>query len=273
MTTPPRTTQPRRWTSIAIASVTLAASPAMADLHRVAPITLATPDATLWLAQTQGGEGGESGVMAEATPDAAYLTELMIVEGHMLAARDLFAMGQKDKAIELSKHPEEEGTLDELRKQIANHKAADVADVVAAFTATMAKDAPQAEVDAALTAVSQAFAAAAAVEADEVRVRFDAVVLLLKAAADEYQGSIKDGAVEDIMGWHEAWSFVTIARLRLQDLAALPLSAKAAPKALTALQAADAAFGDPMAATPLAGDVQVLLGVSAKVELISSSVR
>lgn len=273
MTMPPRTTHPRRWTSIAFASVTLATSPAMADLHAIAPITLATPEAKLWLAQAQGGEGGEAGLTDGASSDAAYLTELMIVEGHMLAARDLYAKGEKDKAVELSRHPEEEGTLDELRKQIANHKAADVAEVISAFTATMAKNAPQADVDAALTAVSQAFAGAASVEADQVRARFDAVVLLVKAAADEYQGSITDGAVAEVMAWHEARSFVGIARARLQELAALPLSAKAAPKALAALQEVDAAFGDPMATTPLAGDGQLLLGAAAKVQLIASSVR
>ena len=106
-----------------------------------------------------------------------------------------------------------------------------------------------------------------------MRARFDAVVLLLKASATEYQDSIKDGKVEDVMAWHEAWSFVGLARARLQDLAALPLSAKAAPRAIKALEGADAAFGDPAAAEPLAGDGQILLGVAANVELIASSVR
>lgn len=271
MTSTPRLTQPRRWKSLAFASVTLAAAPALADMNR--PITLATPEARIWLAQAQGGEAGEAGITAEAAPDAAYLAELMIVEGHYLASRDLYAKGEKAKAVELSNHPQDEGTLDDLRKQIADHKAADMAEAIAAFHATLTKGAPQDEVDAALTAVSAAFAAAAAVEADQVRARFDAVVLLLKAAAEEYQGAIKDGAVEDVMGWHEAWSFIGIARQHLADLAALPLSAKAAPKALKALEAVDAAFGDPMAAVPLAGDGQVLLGVAAKVELIASSVR
>ena len=273
MTNPPRTTQPRRWKSIAFASVTLAAAPAWADLYRAPPVTLATPEARLWLAQSQGGEGGEAGVTSGASSDAAYLTELMIVEGHMLAARDLYAMGQKDTAVELSKHPQEEGTLDALRKQIAEHKAADVADVITAFSAAMEKGGSQAEVDAALTAVSAGFAAAGSVKSDQVRARFDAVVLLLKVAAKEYQGSIKDGRVDDVMAWHEAWSFVSLARVRLQALAALPLSAKAAPKAIKALEAADAAFGDPAAAEPLAGDGQILLGIAAKIELIASSVR
>ena len=273
MTKTPRATQPRRWKSLAFASVTLAASPAMADLHRVAPITLAKPDSQLWLAQAQGGEGGEAGAIATAAPDAAYLAELMIVDGHMRAARDLYAMGLKDKAVELSKHPAEEGTLAALSKQIALRKAPDVAAAITAFTGVMASGAAQAEVDAALDVVSKGFDAAAIGEADRVRPRFDAVVLLLKAAADEYQAAIKDGAVEDLMGWHEAWSFLELAREKMKGLAQLPLSARAAPKALEAMKAADVAFGDPMAAAPLAGDGQVLLGVAARVELIASSVR
>ena len=273
MTLTPRATQPRRWKSFAFASVTLAAAPVFADQHRVAPISLATPDTQLWRAQSQGGEGGEAGAMAAATPDAAYLAELMIVEGHMLAARDLYAMGLKDKAVELSKHPAEEGTLDALRKQIALRKAPDVADGITAFTGAMAAGRSKADVDAALDVVSKGFTAAALGEADQARTRFDAVVLLLKAAADEYQAAIKNGAVEDVMGWHEAWSFVELAREKLKDLAGLPLSAKAAPKAILAMKPADMAFGDPKASVPLAGDAQILLGVAARVELIASSVR
>ncbi len=267
----PRPTKPRRWTSIAFASVTLAASPAMADIHR--PITLAVPGQQLWLAQAQGGEGGEAGVIAEAVPDAAYLTELMIVEGHMLAARDLYALGKADLAVELSNHPAEEGTLDTLRKQIAARKAADVGEAIASFRDAMIKGAPQPEVDAALTAVSQGFSAAAAGEDAKVRVRFDAVVLLLKASADEYGAAVKDGKVEDEMGWHEAWSFLGLARSRMMALATLPLSAKAAPKAFEAMTAADAAFGDATAKEPMAGDVQILLALAARVELLASSVR
>lgn len=272
MTKAPRPTQPRRWTSLALASVTLAASPVLADLAP-APMTLAMPQARIWLAQAEGGEAGEAGITAEAPDDSAYLAELMIVEGHMQAARDLYAMGEKDKAVDLSKHPQEEGTLATLQAQIAKYMAQDVGDEIAALTDTMAKGAPLAEVDQAASRVAQAFAAAASVKDTEIRARFDAVVLLVKAAAGEYQASLTDGKVEDIMGWHEAWSFIAIARAQLQDLANQPLSAKAALKALAALDNVTPAFGDPMAAVPLAGDAQILLSVAAQLELIASSVR
>jgi hypothetical protein len=257
--------------------VTLAAAPAMAHMQRPAPITLAMPgqataDARLWQVQAQGGEAGEAG-LAEATPEAAVLTELMIVEGHMLAARDLYAKGQKDLAVELSRHPGEEGKLDTLGKEIDPKLAGDMTAAITAFSETMAKGASEGEVDQSLTNLTQVFNGIAAGHGQNVRARFDAVTLLLKAAAGEYEGSLKDGAVEDVMAWHEARSFVTLAREALQDLAAMPKWTAAANKSLAATREADAAFGDPMAETPLAGDPQILLGVAARLELISSSVR
>lgn len=269
MTKTPRQTQPFRWGAIAT-SVTLAATPALSS--QITPhITLATPN--LWLIQDQGGEAGEAGITDNASTDAAYLAELAIIEGHMLAARDLYARGKTAEAVELSIHPQQEGTLDALRAEIAAHKAPDPADAITAFTAAMSAGSDQANVDAALAAVSQVFAADAAVEADEVRARFDAVTLLVKAAAGEYAASIENGAVADPMGWHEALAFVAIARRDLTDLTAALMSAKAAPKALEALAEADTVFGDPMAADLLAGDPQILLGIAARVELIASSVR
>lgn len=270
---PPRLTRPRRWTGLAFASITLAASPALADLHRSPPVTLANPDTRLWLAQSQGGEGGEAGVTSNATPEATVLTKLWIVEGHMLAARDLYALNQKDTAVELSRHPGEEGKLEELGRLIGDKQGSDVAAVIALLTDAMSKGAPQGEVDAALASVTQVFTGIAAGEPPNTRARFDAVTLLLKAASEEYQGSIKDGKVEDVMAWYEARSFVALARDTLQDLAALPKWTAAANKALAATHEADAAFGDPAAATPFVGDRQILLGVAARVEMIASSVR
>ena len=271
MTRTPRLTQPRAWATLALASVTLA-MPAQATPRYPAPTTQSNPN--LWLAEGgEAGEAGEVGITANAADDTAYLADLSIIEGHMLAARDIYAKGHAETAAELTLHPQEEGTLADLVTRITAHGAADVSPAIAALTAAMQAKAPQADVDAALTAVQQAFAAAAAPEADAVRERFDAVVLLLKAAAGEYAGAIENGAVTEEMAWHEAQAFTILARARLTDLAALPMSAKAAPKALAALDDAATAFGDPMADTLLAGDPDILLTVAARVELLASSVR
>lgn len=267
----PRATQPRRWRSLALgASVTLAAAaPALADLQRPAPISLAMPDARLWLAE--GGEAGEAGALAAAGSDAAYLAEIALVEGHMVAARDLYAKGQTGLAVDLSRRPEAEGMLAAVRTGLAAHDAADFSPAITAFTAAMARGAPLAEVEAALAAVSVGVAGAG--ERAGPRNRFDAAVLLLKAAAGEYSGSIAGGKVSDAMAYHEAHAFVALARRAMTELATQPLTATAAPRALQAMQAADDAFGDMTKPELAAGDPAILLGVAARVELIASSVR
>ena len=282
MTSPshPRATQPRRWRSLALgASVTLAAaSPALADLQRPAPISLAMPglwpampDARLWLAE--GGEAGEAGALAATGSAAAYLAEIALVEGHMVAARDLYAKGEAGLALDLSRLPEAEGMLAAVRTGLAAHDAADFSPAIAAFTATMAKGAPLAEVEAALAVVSVGIAAAGAGEQAGLRSRFDAAVLLLKAAAGEYSGSIAGGKVTDEMAYHEAHAFVALARRTMTELAAQPLTATAAPRALQAMQAADDAFGDMTKPELAVRDPAILFGVAARVELIASSVR
>jgi len=265
----PRSTSPRRWGPSALTatlSVTLAAMPALAYSPRA--ISLPKPD-MLWLAAgTEGGESGEAGVTAEASDDAAYLAELAIVQGHYLAAHDLWEQGHKDLAIDLAGHPEEEGSLAAVSEKVLAKGATSPAAAVTAFRAALGGD-DRAAITVALTEVEAAFSAAAAVEASETRARFDAVVLLLKAAAEEYEGATAGGKVTDSMGWYEAFDFVFLARTELEALSKVDLSAKAAPRALEALKAADEAFTTP----ETAADPAILLGVAAKVELLASSVR
>ena len=87
-TNQPRRVTPRVWQGFAAGSaIALAAAPA---LTQTLPYTVpATQGGWLWLADAEGGEGGEAGAVAEGGADAAYLAELAIVEGHLVAALDL----------------------------------------------------------------------------------------------------------------------------------------------------------------------------------------
>lgn len=270
----PRVTQPRRWSGLAIASVSLAvAGPAIAQV-RLPDLAIYTPpvEAQLWTVQAEGGEGGEAGAVAGVSPDVAYLAQLSIVEGHLLAASDLYAKGMVDDAVGLSYHPEAE-MMDVVRASLAAHGATDFTPQMAAFSAKLEAGAPASEVAAALADFRTAVAAAAAPEAGELRVRFDAMVTVLRAAAAEYTGSIEGGAVSDVMAYHEAHAFVAIARDLAQGLTADPKSTPAAEKALAAMVAADEAFGDITSTTAEARDPAILLGVAARVELAASMVR
>ena len=202
----------------------------------------------------------------------AYLAELAIVEGHLVAALDLYAKGMVDDAIGLSYHPEAE-MMDEVRERLADHGAADVTPLMTAFSAAMEAKADLPTVEAALADAQAGFAAAALPEADELRTRADALVALVKAAAHEYEGSTEGGTVGDVMAYHEAHAFIEIARNLATGLAAEPAAKTQAEKALAALAEADEAFGDMTQPTLEARDPAILLAVAAKVELVLSSVH
>ena len=271
MTKSPRPIQPRVWTSLALASVTLATSPALATMTP-APITLSMPQARIWLAQAEGGEAGEAGAIADASPELAYLGQLYIVQGHMVAALDLYKKGMVDEAIGLSYHPEAE-MMDAVRKSLADHGAADISPTMAAFSLAMEEGDDIAQAQAALNAVQDAIAQAAAPQATNLRLRFDALALIVRAAANEYAQSTEGGTVGDVFAYHEAHAFIAVAQGIAQDLTQIDQVNPSAERVLAALKSSEEAFGDMRLPTLEAQDPAILLAVAAKVELIASSVR
>ena len=253
-----RLATPRRWNSLVLTAAAISlVSPVLAQ---------SLPDATIWMV-AEGGEGGEAGAVADVTADVAYLGQLTIVEAHLQAARDLYAKGQVDDAIGLSYHPEAE-MMDQVRQDLIAHHVPDITPAMTAFSQTLESGADLPQVDAALAAVSAAIRAAR--QSDNLRDQFDAVVVLLKAAAHEYAGSIADGKVSDVMAYHESYAFVAIARQRLGKLHG---AEKPAAKALAALDDAAPAFGDMATMDLLVGDPAILAAVAARVELYASQVR
>lgn len=266
-----RVVGPRLWRGLALAGAAAglaAAQPALAEVS-FGSGGGAVPE-RIWLAQAEGGEGGESGAVAEASPEAGYLARLLIVEGHLLAAVTLYGQGQVDDAVGLSGHPEAE-MMDEVREALATHGAADFSDAMARLTEVMAAGAPLAEVQAALAEVRGGIAAAA--EGAQAKARFGALVALLRAAGVEYQGSIEGGTVADLITWNEALGFVQAGQPVAAALAADadPVVAKAGAKAVAALAEAAALFGD--GAAPVAGDPAVLAGAAASIELAAYPVK
>ncbi len=278
---PTRAVQPRAWRSLALgAAVTLAAAPAFAAGALAtggndggSAVDIARDmGAQLWTVQTEGGEAGEAGLIEGATDDAAYLAQLTIVEGHLIAAAVLFANGQKDEAIELSHHPEAE-MMDDMRAQLAIHKAADFTPLMKAFSDAMESGAPIDAVNTALADFRSSVALAKADEAAELKARVEALVVVVKAAAEEYAGSIEGDVVTNVMAFHEAHAFLTLAREEAAALQSQELTKAASGRILEALVAGDEAFGDLAATQPVAQDPAILHAVAARVELIGASVR
>lgn len=269
----PRFVVPKSWQDVAVGGVmALAAMPALAQSQPLTPRPPFAAGGQLWLAQAEGGEGGEAGAVAGVSPDVAYLARLAIVEGHLVAALDLYRKGLVDEAIGLSWHPEAE-MMAEVRTDLAARGAADVTPAMAEFSAKMEAGAPLPEVEKALAAAHALFAAAAAPKAGDLRLRADALILLLRAAAHEYEESIEGGQVSDLFAYHEAHAFVAVARELVRDLAANPAAKDDAEKALAALDGAEEAFGDMSKTVLEARDPAIMLAVAARVELALSAVR
>jgi hypothetical protein len=278
MTRPvPRPAHPRRLSATLLTGAALGLAVSTAGVagpdQGPALIAKVLPE-RLWLAQAEGGEGGEAGAVAGAAPDVAYLAQLAIVQGHLAAAAALYRKGLVDEAIGLSYHPEAE-MMDEVREGLAARGMADISPSMTAFSETMERGAGPDEVDAALAAVAAAVAAAGAPVDPKLRDRFDAVVVLLRAAAAEYAESTEGGTVGDVTPYFEAYGFVSVARDMAAALAAVPdaRASAAGTKALDALAGADEAFGDLATGDPVARDPAILLAVAARVELIASSVH
>lgn len=277
----PRPVTPRLLGSLLLAgsTATFAASPVAAgpaSAPKSDPMTLtATAEspfsgARLWLAQTEGGEGGEAGAVAEAPADLAFLARLHIVEGHLRGAVALYHQGLQDEAIGVAYHPEAE-MMDEVRADLAARGLADFTESLGAVGAAIEAGAAPEAVDAAMAGLAKAIAAAAAPEAAEKRLRADALVLLMRAAASDYANALATPGTIDLVPYAEAHGFVMTARDRAAEMAgdADPAVAAAAQKMLAAIATTEPLFKAPA----VAGDPTLLLAAAARIELSASGVK
>lgn len=255
---------PRRWL-IASTMVTigaLAAGPVLASGGQ-SDETKAAP--------AEGGEGGEGAAVAALEGDAEFLSELGLFEAAHVIVAALYAEGDVAAAqehLEQSHHAYYEDIEDDLNE----HGAAQFEAEAEAFAAAVREGRDAAEVSALADAVLAAITAAqaGAEPADAMK----AVETLVRIAAADYEASLTDGEVTAPQEYRDAWGFAEVAKRRLQALAASSDAtvAGAAEAGLAALEpAAEQLPG--VSATKVPGDVSVLLGAAARIELASYRLR
>lgn len=265
-----RQIRPKRWASLLIAG-TAAGIAQHSMVQAATEIPMAAADlSTPWMTQTSGesGEAGESGVIKDASPDVAYITRLGLVEGHVIAAQALFERGMTDAAIGLAGHPEAE-MMDEVRDTLEARRAPDFSDDLENIANVMIESGDPAQVAAAVAALHMAIDAAIAAGNPPTKARFDSMLALTRAAANAYEGAIKDGVVEDEFGYHESYGFLKVAEAMARSLSTNDDAtvAGAAERVLTALTPALAEFGDMSDATYFVGTPSVIHGAAARIEL------
>ncbi len=269
-----RPVTPKRWKTLV--AVGAAAGLGQALAVQAQQIDHDTPQAQIWLAQasSEAGEGGESGATAEATPDAAYLTRLALVEGHVIGANAMYARGLTDEGTALAGHPEAE-LMDDVRDSLATHGAADFSDQLDAVGDAMNDNAGAAKIEMAMSALHSGITAAETAGNVPLRAYSDTILALTKAAAFEYAKATETAKVEDMFAYHEAYGFVLVADRLATDLATSDdaAAAKAGARAHDALTVALAEFGDMAAAKPNVGDASVIYGAAARIELAALAVK
>ena len=268
----PRPSHPRLWRAATLAGVavgTVLAGPALAQ---VSPPALPHAQTPLWHVAGEAGEGGEGGAVVDAAPDLAYLVRLALVESHLAAAVDLYALGQADQAIALSGHPEAE-LLGDLTPAMLARGAPDLQPQIDTVTEAMFDYADLARVSARLNDIRHTLADASTLAQPGARLRLDALTRLVRAAAGEYAGNLDHGRVTDPAPWLEAHEMVTLARSTLAAMASNsdPAVQAATAKALSALAATDPAFdgGDGTFAV----NPELLWGAAARIELAIANLR
>ncbi|NJN48748.1 MAG: hypothetical protein HC805_01765 [Alkalinema sp. RL_2_19] len=202
----PRSVAPMQWGTLILASVALTtatALPAQTVDHgqHAAPVLLA---------QAEGGEGGER----TGNSDVDLMTNLALMKGHLIVAKELITEKQYKQAVPHIGHPVEEiyGDVEaELtQRQLPQFKAAlnQMSDLI--------KSSPESpELKTAYADSLKAIDATIAAIPDRQRTSpafvMQVISGLLNTAADEYQAAIVDGKFVEIVEYQDSRGFVLYA--------------------------------------------------------------
>lgn len=228
----------------------------------------------------EGGEGGENGAMVDLErDDAAYLSHLGLVRGHLLVGAELYEEGAVAMAGTHMKHPGDELYL-AIKPAMDARGASDFATALGAMSEVVGRGAPLAEVQAAHARLEGAVKRTQSVvptnTPESLPLVVQTVILLLREAAAEYALGVVDGKVAKLHEYQDAFGFTRIARDWISDLRAEQRAR--APEAIECIEAqldgllatAWPSLDEPGDLTTSAAD---LYGAAARIELAATGLR
>jgi hypothetical protein len=262
----------RIWSGLGLAAMASAATAQAANIADPVPGPHAGRPVYVQLADNAGeGEGG--GAQAEMD-DAAYLTQLALMQGHLLVGTALYAQGAQDAAAVHMKHPKHElyaGLVEALEER----KVAGFADELEALAVAVEQRKPAADVDAAHAKVDAAIDKALAAGKVDPETVLKAVVQIVRTAADEYGEGVSGGKVVNPKEYQDAYGFVQVARAmtaRARETAAEQQKA-VFDSVLTELDALKPAWPDIKGEQPVSTEAKTIAVAAAKLELLSYDLK
>ncbi len=221
----------------------------------------------------EGGEGGEGAAAEDAlTDDAAYLTQLGLIRGHLNVGVDLYREGEEEASATHMKHPEDELYAD-LLPALEARQAPGFAEQLAALATAVEQGQPVAEVDAAyedlLAGISRA---EQAVGEPSPAVLGKLIVGLVQVAAAEYDIAVgPDGQLENAHEYQDALGFVRIAQQVQQRLAAVSSNTDAVTQIGLQLEGILPAWTGLLPPQRLSVDPSLIYSAASRIEIATLS--
>jgi hypothetical protein len=222
----------------------------------------------------EGGEGGERAAAANLSrSDAAYLTQLGLIRGHLNVGVELYRVGERQAAATHMKHPDDE-LYAALKPALAKRGAPRFERELHALAQRVEKNADPAQVETAYRGLLAAVAKAEAVVRRPSAQQIGEVIHnLVRTAAAEYRQAVADGKIAQPHEYQDALGFVRTAEDWLQKLPA----AGADPSVVAEIQKQMAAIRPawtgvvPPEAAPM--DPSRLYGAAARVEIATLALK
>jgi hypothetical protein len=188
------------------------------------------------------GEGGEGSQSQNINADVEFLTDLGLLEGHVVIGMELYQRGDRNAAIQLklAKDDAYKDLEPALKTRKLSSFAKDLADLIA---------------------MVEAIAGAAQ--------------RLARHAADEYADGVKDGKIVDVKDYQSAWGFIEAARHTMAGF-----SVKARKRNRGPIAEIEAEFErlkpvwpDLTGNQPLTADPTLLPAAASRIELAAFSIK
>jgi hypothetical protein len=264
------------WTGLGLATAASSTLAHATSSHDEMSLSVAGEQpAIIVVAGGEGGEGeggGKKGDKAELD-DAAYLTQLALMQGHLRVGAELYALGASDMAAQM-KRPSDE-LYSGLRGAFKKRGIKGFKKELDALAKAIKGKAPAEEVAAAQAAVDAAIAKAmSAVKADGPTT-LKVVIGLLRTGAEEFEAGVKGGKIIDVHEYQDAYGFTQVARKMVAE-AMEKASAEQKPLFESALKEIDAVkplWPDIKGEKPVTADAKAIAVAAAKIELLSYDLK
>jgi hypothetical protein len=215
----------------------------------------------------EGGESGESGEAQDQNPDATFLAQLGYVLGHMHVGTALYNKGEAEMAKTHMKHPRDE-IYAALEPVLKSRKAPGFANELDALASAVEAGASPDDITAKFKALEMQIAKnlPADISAQTIAT---AVTAMVRTAAEEYAIGVKNGKIENLHEYQDAYGFVETAKAFMAALSpAERAEHKTEVEAIEAeLNALAPSWPDITGKAAVTSEANVIFAAAAKIEL------